>query len=122
MRWLAADAMEYGSLHYEQWLETCEGLRAAAARLINARTTDDQKKIAALIKHKRNDLGESLQRLQKLERRAHVPVVQGIEGAAKEPDRSHHEFLFENISRQRQERSRAEFCRQERHLIPGIPA
>jgi cysteine desulfurase / selenocysteine lyase len=36
MRWLAADAMEYGSLHYGQWLETCEGLRAAAARLIGA--------------------------------------------------------------------------------------
>jgi hypothetical protein len=42
-------------------------ISAAAARLINARTTDDQKKIAALIKHKRNDLGESLQRLQKLD-------------------------------------------------------
>src|ERR1022692_4765745 len=36
MRWLAADAMEYGSLHYGQWLETYEGLRAAAARLIGA--------------------------------------------------------------------------------------
>ena len=36
MRRLAADAMEYGSLHYGQWLETYEGLRAAAARLIGA--------------------------------------------------------------------------------------
>jgi cysteine desulfurase/selenocysteine lyase len=36
MRWLAADAMENGSLHYGQWLETYEGLRAAAARLIGA--------------------------------------------------------------------------------------
>ena len=36
MRWLAADSMEYGSLHYGQWIETYEGLRAAAARLIGA--------------------------------------------------------------------------------------
>ena len=36
MRWLAADAMENGSLHYGHWLETYEGLRVAAARLIGA--------------------------------------------------------------------------------------
>src|ERR1039457_2216333 len=36
MRWLAADAMEYGSLHYGQWLEAYERLRAAAARVIGA--------------------------------------------------------------------------------------
>jgi selenocysteine lyase/cysteine desulfurase len=36
MRWLAADAMEFGSLHYGAWLETYEGLRVAAARLIGA--------------------------------------------------------------------------------------
>jgi len=36
MRWMAADAMEYGSLHYGQWMETYEGLRVAAARLIGA--------------------------------------------------------------------------------------
>jgi selenocysteine lyase/cysteine desulfurase len=36
MRWMAADAMEYGSLHYGQWLETYEGLRVVAARLIGA--------------------------------------------------------------------------------------
>ena len=34
MREFAADAMEYGSLHYGQWMETYEGLRVAAARLI----------------------------------------------------------------------------------------
>jgi selenocysteine lyase/cysteine desulfurase len=36
MQRLAADAMENGSLHYGQWMETYEGLRAAAARLIGA--------------------------------------------------------------------------------------
>ena len=36
MQWLAADAMEYGSLHYAQWLETYERLRVAAARLMGA--------------------------------------------------------------------------------------
>src|ERR1019366_5850275 len=35
-RWLAADAMENGSLHYGHWLETYEGLRVAAARLVGA--------------------------------------------------------------------------------------
>jgi selenocysteine lyase/cysteine desulfurase len=40
MRWLAADAMEYGSLHYGQWLETYAGLRAAAARLIGANRSE----------------------------------------------------------------------------------
>lgn len=32
----AADALEYGSLHYDEWLATYEGLRVSAARLINA--------------------------------------------------------------------------------------
>ncbi|HVN04148.1 MAG TPA: aminotransferase class V-fold PLP-dependent enzyme [Bryobacteraceae bacterium] len=36
IQWLAADALEFGSLHYGQWLETYEGLRVAAARLIGA--------------------------------------------------------------------------------------
>ena len=36
MQRLAADAMVYGSLHYGEWLETYEGLRAAAARLMGA--------------------------------------------------------------------------------------
>ncbi len=33
---LATDACQFGSLHYDEWLESYEGLRAAAARLINA--------------------------------------------------------------------------------------
>lgn len=36
MKNLADDAMEYGSLHYDKWLDAYEGLRVAAARLINA--------------------------------------------------------------------------------------
>ena len=32
----ADDALEYGSLHYDQWMDTYEGLRVAAARLIGA--------------------------------------------------------------------------------------
>jgi methyl-accepting chemotaxis protein len=42
-------------------------ISAAAARLINARTADDQKKIAALITHKRSDLNVCLRRLQQLD-------------------------------------------------------
>lgn len=33
---LSADVCENGSLHWEQWMQTYEGVRAAAARLINA--------------------------------------------------------------------------------------
>lgn len=36
MQHLAQDAMLFGSSHYAQWLETYEGLREAAARLIGA--------------------------------------------------------------------------------------
>src|ERR1700744_5878182 len=36
MKRFADDACEYGSYHYDQWLATYEGLRAAAAALINA--------------------------------------------------------------------------------------
>ena len=36
MRRLAADAMEFGSFHYQEWLDTYEGLRSVAARLIGA--------------------------------------------------------------------------------------
>jgi cysteine desulfurase/selenocysteine lyase len=36
MQGLAEDAMEHGSLHYDQWLDAYEGLRVAAARLIGA--------------------------------------------------------------------------------------
>jgi selenocysteine lyase/cysteine desulfurase len=33
---LAGDALEFGSFHYQQWLDAYEGLRVAAARLIGA--------------------------------------------------------------------------------------
>jgi cysteine desulfurase/selenocysteine lyase len=33
---LAGDACQFGSLHYDQWLEAYDGLRVAAARLIGA--------------------------------------------------------------------------------------
>ena len=36
MQWLAQDALDFGSLHYDQWLDTYEKLRVAAARLIGA--------------------------------------------------------------------------------------
>ena len=36
MQALAQDACEFGSLHYDDWMTTYEGLRAAAARLIGA--------------------------------------------------------------------------------------
>jgi selenocysteine lyase/cysteine desulfurase len=36
MKWLTDDALEFGSLHYDKWLAAYDGLRAAAARLINA--------------------------------------------------------------------------------------
>ena len=36
MQGLAGDALEYGSLHYDQWLDTYEGVRVAAARLMGA--------------------------------------------------------------------------------------
>ena len=36
MQKLAADALEFGSLHYDRWLAAYEGLRVAAARLIGA--------------------------------------------------------------------------------------
>jgi len=36
MKGLSDDAMDYGSLHYDQWLDAYEGLRVAAARLIGA--------------------------------------------------------------------------------------
>jgi cysteine desulfurase / selenocysteine lyase len=40
MRRLTADAMEFGSLNYGEWLETYEGLRRAAARLIGANRSE----------------------------------------------------------------------------------
>jgi len=36
MRWLADDACQFGSLHYDKWLDSQAGLRQAAARLINS--------------------------------------------------------------------------------------
>src|SRR5262245_35473312 len=36
IRHLADDCENYGSLHYDEWLATYEGLRVAAARLIGA--------------------------------------------------------------------------------------
>jgi len=36
MKHLAEDACAYGSLHYDEWLAAYEGVRVAAARLINA--------------------------------------------------------------------------------------
>ena len=36
MQSLARDVLEYGSLHYDKWMNTYEGLRVAAARLIGA--------------------------------------------------------------------------------------
>ena len=42
MKQLADDALENGSLHYDQWLDSYEGVRVAAARLIGA----DRREIA----------------------------------------------------------------------------
>jgi len=36
MKGLAEDCWHYGSLHYDKWLETYDGVRRAAARLVNA--------------------------------------------------------------------------------------
>src|SRR5262252_5638041 len=36
MKHLADDALEFGSFHYDAWLATYDGVRTAAARLINA--------------------------------------------------------------------------------------
>jgi len=37
MQHLAQDALDFGSLHYDKWMATYEGLRTSAAKLINAR-------------------------------------------------------------------------------------
>jgi len=36
MQRLAADACEYGSLHYSEWMDAYEGLRVAAGKMLNA--------------------------------------------------------------------------------------
>ena len=40
MQGLAQDALDYGSLHYDKWLDTYERLRVAAARLISAERSE----------------------------------------------------------------------------------
>ena len=40
MQGLAQDALDYGSLHYDKWLDTYERLRVAAARLIGAERSE----------------------------------------------------------------------------------
>ncbi len=36
MKWVADDALLYGSLHYDRWLDAYEGLRVATAKMIGA--------------------------------------------------------------------------------------
>ncbi len=36
IRWLADDALQFGSLHYDKWMDAYAGLRKATARLINS--------------------------------------------------------------------------------------
>ena len=36
MRWLATDAEEFGSLHYDKWMACYEGVRVESARMLNA--------------------------------------------------------------------------------------
>jgi cysteine desulfurase / selenocysteine lyase len=40
MKALAEDCLEFGSLHYDRWLAEYEGLRAAAAKLIGAQSSE----------------------------------------------------------------------------------
>jgi cysteine desulfurase/selenocysteine lyase len=40
MQALAEDALQFGSLHYDQWLDAYEGVRVAAARLIGANRSE----------------------------------------------------------------------------------
>ncbi|HLK17597.1 MAG TPA: hypothetical protein VKT81_01540, partial [Bryobacteraceae bacterium] len=40
MQWLAQDGLEYGSLHYDKWLDTYEQLRVGAARLMGAQRSE----------------------------------------------------------------------------------
>jgi cysteine desulfurase / selenocysteine lyase len=40
MQGLAEDALQFGSLHYDRWLDAYEGLRVAAARLIGANRSE----------------------------------------------------------------------------------
>jgi len=40
MQELAEDALQFGSLHYDRWLDAYENLRVAAARLIGANRSE----------------------------------------------------------------------------------
>jgi selenocysteine lyase/cysteine desulfurase len=40
MQDLAEDALQFGSLHYDRWLDTYEGVRVAAARLMGAQRSE----------------------------------------------------------------------------------
>src|SRR5499427_10797159 len=40
MKHLADDCLEFGSIHYDRWLATYDGLRQAAAKLINANPSE----------------------------------------------------------------------------------
>ncbi|MBI5280610.1 MAG: aminotransferase class V-fold PLP-dependent enzyme [Candidatus Solibacter usitatus] len=40
MKWLADDGCLYGSLHYDRWLESYDGLRSVTAKLINAEPSE----------------------------------------------------------------------------------
>lgn len=40
MKWLADDALQFGSLHYDKWMAAYDGLRDAAANLINAQPSE----------------------------------------------------------------------------------
>src|SRR5690242_12858495 len=40
MKHLAEDALNFGSFHYDEWLDTYEGVRQATARMINAKPTE----------------------------------------------------------------------------------
>jgi selenocysteine lyase/cysteine desulfurase len=65
MQRLAQDALEYGSLHYGDWMATYEGVRKSTARLINANpkeiaivknTSEGIAIVAAGMKWKRGDI------------------------------------------------------------------
>lgn len=65
MQDLAQDALEFGSLHYDRWLACYEGLRVAAARMMNANpreiaivknTSEGVATVAAGIRWKRGDV------------------------------------------------------------------
>ncbi len=40
MQWLANDSLEYGSLHYDKWIASYEGIRKSTARLMNCESTE----------------------------------------------------------------------------------